>query len=234
MFESWLTGLLLSFSLIVAIGAQNAYVLRQGLRREHVGVAVALCAGIDLLLIAAGVSGVARAAALQPRLLQAIAWLGAAFLFWYGLQAARRAWRPHSLTLGQAAAPKSVRQVATETLAVTLLNPHVYLDTVLLVGAVGAQQLSRGAFVAGAALASLLWFVGLGLGARWLVPWFAKPVAWRVLDAAVALTMWAVALSLLAPLASPMPRAPVQAAGGFGGTGTTPGASAGMSAGALP
>lgn len=197
MLEAALTGFALSASLIVAIGAQNAYVLRQGLRREQVLLVVTLCAGIDLALIALGVSGVAAGAALHPRLVQWISWLGAAFLLVYGLGAARRALSKESLVLKADVRTKPARQVAAETLAVTLLNPHVYLDTVLLVGAVGAQQTSRGLFVGGAALASISWFGVLGFGARGLTPLFAKPIAWRVLEALVALTMWAIAAALL-------------------------------------
>lgn len=197
MFEASLTGFLLSATLIVAIGAQNAFVLRQGLRREQVGVVVLLCAGIDLALITIGVSGVAAAAALHPGLLQAVTWFGAAFLIVYGFRAARRAFASDAVQVTSGGTARPARQVAAETLAVTLLNPHVYLDTMLLVGAVGAQQASRASFVGGAALASTGWFCLLGYGARVLTPLFARPAVWRVLEALVALTMWAIALTLL-------------------------------------
>lgn len=197
MLEAALTGFALSATLIVAIGAQNAHVLRQGLRREQVLLVVALCAGIDFALITLGVSGVAQVAALQPRLVQWISWAGAAFLLVYGFGAARRALSGQSLVPSAEASARPARQVAAETLAVTLLNPHVYLDTLLLVGAVGAQQASRSMFIGGAALASVGWFGLLGFGARALTPVFARPASWRVLEALVALTMWAIALSLL-------------------------------------
>ncbi len=198
MFDAFATGFALSATLIIAIGAQNAHVLRQGLKREHVGLVVLICAGIDFVLIALGTAGVARAAAWHPALLPAIGWIGAAFLFAYGLAAARRAVAPGRLALGDVAPRKTARQAAAQTLAVTLLNPHVYLDTLLLVGAVGAQQPSRMVFVGGAALASATWFVALGFGARALTPLFARPAAWRVLEGVVALTMWGIAVSLVA------------------------------------
>lgn len=197
MWPSALTGFIVSASLIIAIGAQNAHVLRQGLRREQVGLVVVICAGIDMTLIALGVSGVATAAALHPRLLQAFSWLGAAFLLVYGFGAARRAFGREAIVVATDLPARAAGRVAAETLAVTLLNPHVYLDTLLLVGSVGAQQASRGMFVGGAALASAGWFALLGFGARGLRPLFAKPVAWRVLEALIALMMWSIALTLL-------------------------------------
>jgi L-lysine exporter family protein LysE/ArgO len=191
-----LTGAALSASLIVAIGAQNAYLLRQGLRGEHVGVVVALCAGLDIVLMSLGVGGVAQAARLNPGLMQAIAFGGAAFLLGYAISAARRALRPSALA-ASASAPKPRGQVVRETLAVTLLNPHVYLDTVLLVGAVGAQQSRPAWFLAGASAASVAWFCGLGWGARALQPLFARPAAWRVLDGLIALVMATLGTALL-------------------------------------
>ncbi len=197
-----LAGFGLAGSLIVAIGAQNAFVLRQALRREHVGVVVALCAGFDALLMGAGVAGVAAAVGRHPAALDAVALAGAAFLGWYGVGAWRRAWQPGALHA--AAAPSQPRaRVVAQTLAVTLLNPHVYLDTVLLVGAVGARQPTewRPLFLAGACAASLSWFVLLGFGGRWLAPLFARPAAWRVLDALVGSTMWLLAAQLVAGVA---------------------------------
>jgi L-lysine exporter family protein LysE/ArgO len=195
-----LAGLLLGGSLIIAIGAQNAFVLRQGLRREHVGIVVAICAVLDALLIVIGVSGVAATLGSHPRALQALALVGALFLLAYGLAAARRALSPRALAVAASGQPASRRSVVLQTLAITLLNPHVYLDTMLLVGAVGAQQPApwRPAFVIGAALASAGWFVGLGFGARLLAPCFARPMAWRVLDALVAMTMLLIAAGLFA------------------------------------
>jgi L-lysine exporter family protein LysE/ArgO len=198
--SSVLAGFGLSLSLIVAIGAQNAFVLRQGLRREHVGAVVAVCAALDLALMVIGVSGVAAALGRHPAALAALAVAGAAFLAHYGVQAVRRALRPTVLSAASAAAAMpTLRKVLAQTLAITLLNPHVYLDTVLLVGAVGAQQPAplRPLFLAGAGLASGLWFTALGYGARLLAPVFARPQAWRALDVAVALTMFVLAAMLL-------------------------------------
>lgn len=189
-------GFALCASLIVAIGAQNAFVLRQALRREHVGPIVALCIALDVLLMAAGVFALARLSAPSPVLLQALVVAGAAFLLVYGWSAAKRAWAPAALAVGGTTGGRQpLRQVVGTTLALTLLNPHVYVDTVMLVGAVGAQQPAgqHGLFVAGAGTASALWFLLLGYGARWLSPFFARPSAWRVLDGVVAATMWSIA-----------------------------------------
>lgn len=180
----FLQGLALSLGLIVAIGAQNAFVLRQGLRREHVGGVVLFCALMDALLIAAGVLGMAQLLGERPGLARVLALGGGLFLAWYGWQALQRARR--GAVLAQAA-------------AFTLLNPHVYLDTVLLVGSVGAQHGAalRPGFIAGASLASALWFSLLGYGARWLAPVFARPRAWQLLDSLIGLTMLGLALLLL-------------------------------------
>lgn len=189
-------GFALSASLIVAIGAQNAFVLQNGIRRQQVVVIVATCALLDALLMAAGVAGLGAVIGLHPWARTGLALLGAAFLFWYGVQAALRAWRPGALS-ARGAGALTASQALRQTLAISLLNPHVYLDTVLLVGAVGAQQSARWLFWAGAASASLAWFALLGFGARLLAPLFARPAAWRVLDVIVALTMWALAAMLL-------------------------------------
>lgn len=198
-FPAFFEGLMLSLGLIVAIGAQNAFVLRQGLRREHVGSIVVFCALADAVLIAAGVMGMAQALGQRPDLARLLALAGAAFLAVYGIRALRRAQHAQRLEatgngagLGRAAA---VAQAA----AFTLLNPHVYLDTVLLVGSIGAQQPAglRGWFIAGASSASMLWFGLLGFGARWLAPLFARPKAWQVLDGLIGLTMLVIAALLL-------------------------------------
>lgn len=185
-------GLALSLGLIVAIGAQNAFVLRQGLRREHVVAVVAFCALADALLIAAGVLGMAQALGERPGLARVLALAGAVFLAVYGWQALRRARHAHQLTASEGTQGLSLRAAVLQAAAFTLLNPHVYLDTVLLVGSIGAQQppALQGAFVAGASVASLLWFSALGLGARWLAPLFAWPRAWQVMDALIGATMW--------------------------------------------
>lgn len=189
----------MSLGLIVAIGAQNAFVLRQGLRREHVGSVVVFCAVADAVLIAAGVLGMARALADSPGIARALAVAGATFLLAYGWRALRRARRPQPLTATEGGAALSRMAALAQAAAFTLLNPHVYLDTVLLVGSIGAQQPAalRGWFVAGASTASVLWFGLLGFGARWMAPWFARPKAWQMLDALIGVTMWVLAALLL-------------------------------------
>jgi len=194
-----LAGLGLGLSLIVAIGAQNAFVLRQGLRREHVFVVVAICALSDLALIALGVGGGGLLFTAVPWLVEVVRWIGAAFLLLYGLIAARRALRRSRLEAADGATPKagSTLAVAVTCLALTWLNPHVYLDTVLLLGTVAnTHGDARWAFAAGAGLGSILWFSALGFGARLLAPLFARPIAWRVLDAIIAVVMIALAVSL--------------------------------------
>jgi L-lysine exporter family protein LysE/ArgO len=190
-FPVFIQGLALSLGLIVAIGAQNAFVLRQGLRREHVGSVVLFCAAADAVLIAAGVLGMAQALGQRPGLARALALAGAVFLAVYGWRALRRARHAHRLTAatGGAGLPRSA--VLAQAAAFTLLNPHVYLDTVLLVGSIGAQQplQLQAWFIAGASSASLLWFALVGYGARWLAPWFSRPRAWQVLDALIGVIM---------------------------------------------
>ena len=193
------SGFVLGLSLIVAIGAQNAFVLRQGLRREHVGPIVALCALCDAVLMAAGVAGLAQLLGKRPGLATVLTLGGMVFLTAYGLMALKRALRPGTLQAAAvSAAPTPLRTVLLQALGFTLLNPHVYLDTVLLLGSLGAQQpgAAKGAFVAAAATASLLWFTSLGYGARWLAPVFARPRAWQVLDVLIGLTMLALAAGL--------------------------------------
>jgi L-lysine exporter family protein LysE/ArgO len=186
-------------SLIVAIGAQNAFVLRQGLRGEHVGLVVATCALSDAALIAAGVAGAGALLGHAPGLGGAVRTGGALFLLAYATLAARRALRPGALAPAAADARRAGRgPTLATTLALTWLNPHVYLDTVVLLGTVaGAHGGQRWLFAAGAALGSLVWFSSLGYGARLLRPLFARPAAWRGLDALVAVVMTAIAVSLL-------------------------------------
>lgn len=188
----FLQGLALSLGLIVAIGAQNAFVLRQGLRREHLASVVFFCALSDALLIAAGVLGMAQALGERPMVAQALALAGAVFLAVYGRKALRRALQQNSLLAHDEGDGLTWAAAMAQAAAFTLLNPHVYLDTVLLVGSIGAQQPAdlQVWFVAGASSASLLWFCALGFGARWLAPLFAKPRAWQVLDILIGLTMW--------------------------------------------
>jgi L-lysine exporter family protein LysE/ArgO len=192
-------GLVLSFGLIVAIGAQNAFVLRQGLRREHVGSLVLFCAAADAVLMGAGVMGLGQALGARPDLARALALVGAVFLASYGWLALRRARQPGQLQAQTSGAGLSLAAALAQAAAFTLLNPHVYLDTVLLVGSIGAQQPAflRPWFIAGASMASLSWFGLLGYGARWLAPWFARPRAWQVLDGLIGLTMWLLAALLV-------------------------------------
>lgn len=197
MWQSYLNGLLVAAGLIIAIGAQNVFVLAQSLRREHHLPVAALCVLCDALLVAAGVFGLAALLAQSPLLLSIARWGGAAFLLWYGSQALLRALRPQALQQDNDSGPRSRRAVLMAALAVTLLNPHVYLDTVLLIGSLGAQQPVPGAYALGAASASLVWFFSLALGAAWLAPWLARPATWRLLDLSVALMMFAVAAQLL-------------------------------------
>ena len=193
-----LAGAGFGLSLIVAIGAQNAFVLRQGLRREHVLAVVAVCALSDVLLIAVGVGGLGSLIQAAPWLLDTMTIGGAAFLIVYGLLAARRALRPSAINADVAGKPTSLRTAVTTALALTWLNPHVYLDTVILLGSVaGSHGDDRWWFGVGAALGSIVWFTVLGYGARALRPMFAKPAAWRILDALIAIVMLAIALSLL-------------------------------------
>jgi L-lysine exporter family protein LysE/ArgO len=192
-------GLFLSLGLIVAIGAQNAFVLRQGLRREHVGSVVAFCAVADALLITAGVFGMAQALGDRPMLARGLALGGAAFLAVYGWRALQRARQISALDVTASGQTLSRGAALAQAAAFTLLNPHVYLDTVLLVGSIGAQQPApfQAWFAAGASTASLLWFSALGFGARWLAPWFARPRAWQLLDALIGLTMWVLSALLV-------------------------------------
>lgn len=196
---AYLTGLALGGSLIGAIGAQNAFVLRQGLLRAHVTLVVVLCILIDVALTAVGVGGLSASLGRNRLALEALAVAGACFLGWYGLGAARRACATQSLAAIPAGRAQSARNVVLQTLAVSLLNPHVYLDTVLLIGSVGVQQPAplRPAFLAGVWTASLGWFTSLGFGSRLLAPVFARPIAWRLLDGLVAIVMWGIALTLL-------------------------------------
>ncbi|MGP2436227.1 LysE/ArgO family amino acid transporter [Streptomyces sp. JW3] len=187
-------------SLIVAIGAQNAFVLRQGIRRDTVLAVVGICALSDAVLIALGVGGVGALVAAWPGALTAVGWIGGAFLLGYGALAARRVLRPAgALRADGADVAGSRRRAVLTCLALTWLNPHVYLDTVFLLGSVAADRGAlRWTFGLGAALASLAWFAALGFGGRFLGRFLASPKAWRVLDGLVAATMIALGVSLIA------------------------------------
>ena len=187
--------------LIVAIGAQNAFVLRQGLRREHVMAVVAVCALSDIVLINVGVWGMGTAAATHPALALGARVFGALYLIVYAWRSLQRAWSPQALAVDAAHQRTPLAQVLGTTFALTWLNPHVYLDTVLLLGSMASPfaGMERAAFAAGASLASAVWFTALGWGARWLAPLFATPQAWRILDAGIALLMLGLAALLLRP-----------------------------------
>lgn len=192
-FSGFFTGL----GLILAIGAQNAFVLRQGLRREHVFAVCLACAVSDAALIMAGVLGLGKLLEIAPWFEPAMRYGGAAFLIWYGARSALSAWRG-----GQALEAGETRRAAlgptlATVLALTWLNPHVYLDTVILLGSIAASFPAPLVFGAGAVCASFVFFFTLGYGARLLAPLFARPRSWQVLDALIALVMWAIALKLI-------------------------------------
>jgi L-lysine exporter family protein LysE/ArgO len=192
------SGLGFGLSLIVAIGAQNAFVLRQGLRREHVLPVVAICAVSDAVLIAVGVAGLGSLIDRAPWLVDAMSIGGAAFLLTYAALAARRAWRPSTISTDGGGPPTPRWTAATTVLALTWLNPHVYLDTVILLGSVaGTHGDERWWFGIGAVVGSVVWFTALGYGARLLEPLFARPLAWRVLDALIAVVMALIAAGLI-------------------------------------
>jgi L-lysine exporter family protein LysE/ArgO len=194
----YLKGFATSAALIVAIGAQNAFVLRQGLKREHVLAVVLVCALSDVLLITLGVAGLGALVQNSPTLLALARYGGALFLIVYGVLAARRAWHNESLAPADSA-PMSLAAAIAACLAFTYLNPHCWLDTVVLLGAIASPLPldERLWFGAGAISASIVWFFSLGFGARLLRGVFAKPLAWKLLDAAIALIMWSIAVSLL-------------------------------------
>jgi L-lysine exporter family protein LysE/ArgO len=195
---AFLPGFLLGLSLIVAIGAQNAFVLRQGLRGEHVFAVCLTCALSDAVLIAVGVAGLAGVAREAPAVMPLMRYAGAAFLFAYGLRAFHAAWKGGAALAPGSEGAGSLGRALAVCLALTWLNPHVYLDTVLLVGSIAAQYPDRTAFAAGAMAASFVFFFGLGYGACWLRPVFARPASWRVLEGVIGLVMWTIALRLVA------------------------------------
>jgi L-lysine exporter family protein LysE/ArgO len=197
--SAFTTGFALSATLIIAIGAQNAFVLRQGIRKEHVAPIVAFCAIADLVLIGVGVAGLAGILGDSPTLVALLTIAGSGFLVWYGVRALRRALLPQSLSAATGNEPLSLANAMAQAAGFTLLNPHVYLDTVLLMGSIGTRQPPdmRIWFVGGAACASGVWFTTLGFGARLLAPIFARPRAWQVLDTLVGLTMLFLAVVLI-------------------------------------
>lgn len=197
-FSAWLKGIGLGASLIMAIGGQNAHVLRMGLSRQHIGITVLVCIVGDVLLIAAGVAGMGALIEQSPALMTVARWAGAAFLTWYGLRAWRAAFSTGALHAEKGVPTISWQQAALTVMALTWLNPHVYLDTVVLLGSIASQQtpLAQPWFALGAMTASLLWFLGLGYGARLLSPVFASARAWRILDGLIGCMMLGLAVSL--------------------------------------
>jgi L-lysine exporter family protein LysE/ArgO len=208
----YLQGLGLGAGLIIAIGAQNAHVLRLGLRRQQVALTVAVCILCDVLLIAAGIAGMGAVIGRNPALLALVRWGGAAFLAGYGVRAWRAAWRSGTLAVEEGAAGLDRRQALSMALALSLLNPHVYLDTVVLLGSIGGQQAAGGRlwFALGAMSASVAWFLSLGFGARVLSPIFSRPMAWRALDAMIGAVMLVLAgtLAFASPTAIHKPSSP--------------------------
>lgn len=190
-------GFLLSLSLILAIGAQNAFVLRQGLKQTHVFTVCLFCGLSDAVLIAAGVVGFGALAHAVPGLETAMRYGGSAFLFWYGWLNARSAWEGGAAMDEAAESGGSLLHILLTLAAITWLNPHVYLDTVVLIGSISAQYDNRLAFGIGAVTASLVFFFTLGYGARLLSPLFRRPRAWQMLDAGVAFVMWTIAVGLV-------------------------------------
>lgn len=195
----FIAGMTMGLSLIVAIGAQNAFVLRQGLRNAHVFAVCLTCALSDAILIVFGVTSFARVTHWLPWLDPVMRYGGAAFLAWYGARSLRSALRStEALAIGASAEPDDLVRTLLACLAFTWLNPHVYLDTVVLLGSISTQFPGSGAsFAAGAMSGSFLFFFSLGYGATWLRPIFARPSAWRALEAVIALVMWAIAFKLV-------------------------------------
>jgi len=210
-FAPLLRGFGLGASLIIAIGAQNAFVLRMGLRRQYVFAVALLSTLCDALLISLGAAGFGSIVSAFPLFATLAAWGGAIFLLFYGFRSFRSALKPSSLDVaagGETEGPKSLGQALLMTAAFSLLNPHVWLDTVVLLGGIGGQYAAvrRAFFAAGAMLASLLWFFALAYGAARLTPLFRKPATWRVLDALIGCVMWAIAGSLVWSVAGPRAR----------------------------
>ena len=191
-----LPGLLTGFSLIIAIGAQNAFVIRQGLRREHVLLIVLICAISDAALILVGTGGLGRIIQGNQIALEIIRWFGVAYLTWFGLRSLRSAFKSQRLQVGEVLQARA-GDVARSALALTFLNPHVYLDTVILLGSVANQfESDRWFFALGACLASIIWFTTIGFGARSASRFMSKPIFWKILDSIIALVMFSIAITL--------------------------------------
>ncbi len=193
---AFLPGLLTGFSLIIAIGAQNAFVIRQGLRREHVLLIVLICAISDAALILVGTGGLGRIIQGNETALEIIRWFGVAYLTWFGLRSLRSAFKDQSLQVGEVMEVKA-SVVARTALALTFLNPHVYLDTVILLGSVANQfESDKWFFALGACIASLIWFTTIGFGAQSASRYMSKPLFWKILDTIIAIVMFTIAITL--------------------------------------
>ena len=195
--STFFMGMSVCFSLILAIGAQNAFVLKQGLKQQFVFIVCLICALSDAVLITGGVFGFGKLISQFPLIITIAKYAGALFLIVYGARSFIAAYQSNQSLVAQGEDVGNLKQVIAMCLAFTWLNPHVYLDTVILIGTVASQFGDRAAFAIGAITASFMFFFGLGYGARLLQPWFAKPVAWKVLDIAIGVVMWSIAISLL-------------------------------------
>ena len=193
---AFLPGLLTGLSLIIAIGAQNAFVIRQGLTKQHVFLVVAICAVSDALAIVLGISGLGAIVQGQPLLLEIIRWLGVAYLTWFGIKSIRSAMKPQSLDAAGVQSGTAMK-VALTVLSVTWLNPHFYLDTVILLGSIGNTfGEDKWWFAAGGVLGSFLWFTSIGFGAKAASRYMSKPIFWKVLDSIIAAVMFSIAILL--------------------------------------
>lgn len=192
---AFLPGFLAGLSLIVAIGAQNAFVIRQGLTRQRVFVVVAICALCDALLIALGIAGLGAIIQGLPWLLEIVRWFGVIYLSWFGIKSVRSAFKNEVMD-ASGAQTTSLAKVITSVLGFTLLNPHVYLDTVILLGSISNQFADKWAFGFGAMTASAVWFSSIGFGAKAASRFMSKPIFWRVLDSLIAVIMFSIALFL--------------------------------------
>jgi L-lysine exporter family protein LysE/ArgO len=199
MSTAFLSGLGTGLGLIIAIGTQNAYVLKQGILRNHPFVIALICSVIDALLISAGVSGLGVLITSSPILLNIAHYGGAAFLIYYGIKSFLAVFKTESLDIDLKEKSTGLKHTAMTVIALSLLNPHLYIDTCVLIGTIGAQfpEIERSYFTIGAISASFIWFFSLSYGAALLVPLFKKPVAWKILDFIIAIVMWSIAASLI-------------------------------------
>ena len=198
MLLTFLKGLGTGAGLIIAIGAQNAFVLSQSVRKNHVLTIALICSLCDVLLICIGISGIGALVAKNVKLTTIATTGGAIFLFWYGFRSFLSAWKGGSIETDDNSL-NSLKAVVIATLAVTFLNPHIYLDTIVLMGSISSKFPGTGRYVfgAGAITASFLWFFSLSFGGRALAPYFKEPVAWKVLDTLIGIIMWLIAISLI-------------------------------------